>query len=73
MTVRRILYGVPADIPRQRKTDFGNLPFDTELKDFHIAKIEERANYEKRKASFQMVIDDVYAIGKGRLVGRPRY
>ena len=22
--------------------------------------------------SFQMVIDDVYAIGKGRLVGRPR-
>ena len=44
-----------------------------ELKDFHIAKIEERANYEKRKASFQMVIDDVYAIGKGRLVGRPRY
>ena len=27
---------------------------------------------EKRKASFQMVIDDVYAISKGRLVGKPK-
>ena len=50
----------------------GHLPFDQELKDFHRAKVEERAAAEKRKASFQMVIDDVYAIGKGRLVGRPR-
>ena len=55
-----------------RILNFGNLPFDKELKDFHIAKIEERASFEKRKASFQMVIDDVYAIGKGYLVGRPR-
>ena len=51
----------------------GNLPFDKELLDFHKEKIEERAKAEKRDASFQMVIDDVYAIGKGRLVGRPRY
>ena len=51
----------------------GNLPFSQELKDFHAGKIEERAQAEKRKASFQMVIDDVYAIGKGRLVGRPKY
>jgi methylaspartate mutase epsilon subunit len=51
----------------------GNLPFSKELIDFHKSKIEERANAEKRKASFQMVIDDVYAIGKGRLVGRPKY
>ena len=50
----------------------GNLPFDNELKAFHAAKIEERAKAENRKASFQMVIGDVYAIGKGRLVGRPR-
>ena len=55
-----------------RILNFGNLPFNKELKDFHIAKIEERAQAEKRKASFQMVIDDVYAIGKGYLVGRPR-
>ena len=55
-----------------RILETGNLPFTQELRDFHKAKIEERAAYEKRKASFQMVIDDVYAISKGRLVGRPK-
>jgi len=56
-----------------RMLNTGNIPFTKELKDFHAAKINERALAEKRKASFQMVIDDVYAIGKGRMVGRPRY
>ena len=51
----------------------GNLPFSKDLLDFHAAKINERAAAENRKPSFQMVIDDVYAIGKGRLVGRPKY
>ena len=51
----------------------GNLPFTQDIKDFHAAKIAERAAFENRKPSFQMVIDDVYSIGKGRLVGRPRY
>lgn len=55
-----------------RILEMGNLPFTQELKNFHREKIEERASAEKRKASFQMVIDDVYAISKGRLVGRPR-
>ena len=50
----------------------GAVPFDKELLEFHSEKIEERAKIERRKASFQMVIDDVYAIGKGNLVGRPR-
>ena len=56
-----------------RILDIGNLPFSKELVDFHKSKIEERATAEKRKSSFQMVIDDVYAIGKGRLVGRPKF
>lgn len=47
------------------------IPLSKELKDFNREKIEERAQAEKRPASFQMVIDDVYAISKGRLVGRP--
>ncbi len=51
----------------------GHLPFSKELIDFHREKIEERAKSEKRAASFQMVVDDVYAIGKGKLVGRPKY
>lgn len=56
-----------------RVLNMGNVPFGQALKDFHRGKIEERAKAEKREVSFQMVIDDVYAIGKGRLVGRPRY
>lgn len=55
-----------------RILDIGNLPFSKELIDFHKSKIEQRATAEKRQVSFQMVIDDVYSIGKGRLVGRPK-
>ena len=55
-----------------RILNMGNLPFSKELVDFHKAKIDERAKAEKRGATFQMVIDDVYAIGKGNLVGRPK-
>lgn len=55
-----------------RILECGSLPFNKELKDFHRQQIEERAKSERRKVSFQMVIDDIYAIGKGRLVGRPR-
>jgi len=50
----------------------GAIPLSNELQDFHAGKIAERAKFERRNASFQMVIDDVYAIGKGNLVGRPR-
>lgn len=55
-----------------RLLDIGNLPFTKDIIDFHKQKLEERAAYEKRAVSFQMVIDDVYAIGKGFLVGRPK-
>lgn len=50
----------------------GNIPFTAELREFHDQKIKERAAYEGRKPSFQMVTDDVYAISKGKLVGRPK-
>lgn len=50
----------------------GKLPFTKELLDLNREKIEERALYENREKSFQMVIDDVYAISKGNLIGRPR-
>ncbi len=53
-----------------RILEMGNLPLSQDLKDFHRAKLEERARFEHRDVSFQMVIDDVYAIGKGFLVGR---
>jgi methylaspartate mutase epsilon subunit len=55
-----------------RFLDFGNLPFNDHLKDFHRKKLKERADTERRDVSFQMVIDDIYAVSKGHLVGRPR-
>lgn len=55
-----------------RLLDTANLPFSQALKDFHKAKIAARGEFEHRSVSFQMVIDDIYAISKGRLVGRPR-
>ena len=55
-----------------RFLETGHMPFTRDLIDFHRQKLEERARYEKRAVSFQMVIDDVYAIGKGFLVGRPK-
>ncbi|HIU77554.1 MAG TPA: methylaspartate mutase subunit E [Candidatus Pelethocola excrementipullorum] len=55
-----------------RYLEIGNIPLNQELKDFNREKIEFRAKAEKREASFQMVIDDVYAISKGKLVGKPR-
>ena len=54
-----------------RFLEVGNLPFTQDLKDYHKKKLEERGAFENRPVSFQMVIDDVYAIGKGFLVGRP--
>lgn len=54
-----------------RMLDTGNLPFTNDLKALHAEKMAERAASEGRDVSFQMVVDDVYAIGKGRLVGRP--
>lgn len=50
----------------------GNVPLSPDLLEFHKEKIAARARTEKREVSFQMVIDDIYAVGKGRLVGRPR-
>ena len=51
--------------------EFGNLPFNESIKEFHRKKLQERAEVERRQVSFQMVIDDIYAVSKGRLVGRP--
>lgn len=52
-----------------RLLDFGNLPFPQEIRDFHRQKLEERGRREGRLPSYQMVIDDIYAVSKGVLVG----
>jgi methylaspartate mutase epsilon subunit len=55
-----------------RLLDTGMLPFTPALKEYHREKIASRAKMENRDVSFQMVIDDIYAISKSCLVGRPR-
>ncbi|MCF7940261.1 MAG: methylaspartate mutase subunit E [Spirochaetia bacterium] len=54
-----------------RLFDTGSMPLSSDILAYHRDKIAHRAKQEKREASFQMVIDDIYAISKGRLVGRP--
>jgi len=60
------------DVGAVRLLECANLPFSNELKNFHRTKLEERGKRESRAVGFQMVIDDIYAIGRGHLVGRPQ-
>ncbi|MCX8059486.1 MAG: methylaspartate mutase subunit E [Spirochaetes bacterium] len=55
-----------------RILDNGFVPMKNEVKEIHKIKTRERADFEKREPTFQMLVDDIYAISKGRLVGRPR-
>ncbi|MDO5563973.1 MAG: methylaspartate mutase subunit E [Eubacteriales bacterium] len=54
-----------------RYLEFGNIPFTNEIKEFNKNKLAERSKVENRPVSFQMTVDDIYAISKGHLVGRP--
>lgn len=54
-----------------RILEFGNIGFDNNIKDFHCKKIKERAKQEGREVSFQLTVDDIYAVSKGQLIGRP--
>ncbi|MBN2876408.1 MAG: methylaspartate mutase subunit E [Bacilli bacterium] len=55
-----------------RILEFGNLGFSDEIKAFHRKKIQERAKSENREISFQLTVDDVYSVSKGKLIGRPQ-
>jgi methylaspartate mutase epsilon subunit len=50
----------------------GNLPLTDEIISYHRQRLQERAKAEGRVISFEMVTDDIYAISKGKLVGRPK-
>ncbi|HSL86005.1 MAG TPA: methylaspartate mutase subunit E [Bacteroidales bacterium] len=49
----------------------GNIPFTKEIIDFNKEKLLERGRFEKRDVTFQMTVDDIFAVGKGNLIGRP--
>jgi methylaspartate mutase epsilon subunit len=54
-----------------RYLEFGNVPLAQDIKEFNRNKLEERAMFENREVSFKMTIDDVYAVSRGVLIGRP--
>ena len=55
-----------------RVFDAGRVPLPDEVLAYHRDKIAVRAKAENRAPAFQMVVDDIYAISKSRLIGRPR-
>lgn len=56
---------------RIRYLECGNLPFTDEIKAFNKAELQKRADFEGREISFQMTVDDIFAVGRGTLIGRP--
>lgn len=50
----------------------GQLPLSSEILAYHAERLAARARSEGRSLGYQMVTDDIYAISKGRLIGRPR-
>lgn len=55
-----------------RILEFGNLGMTQDIKDFHKAKLDERAKAEDRPITFQMTVDDIYAVSRGEMIGRPQ-
>lgn len=56
---------------RIRYLECGNIPFNDEIKEFNRSELQKRGDFEKRDVSFQMTVDDIFAVGKGTLIGRP--
>jgi len=56
---------------RVRYLETGNIPFTDEIKEFNRAELQKRADFEGREIGFQMTVDDIFAVGKGKLIGRP--
>jgi len=55
-----------------RILDKAKVPMLPEVFSQHQERIKQRASAEGREPTYQMLIDDIYAVGKGHLVGRPR-
>ncbi|WP_319204936.1 methylaspartate mutase subunit E [uncultured Ilyobacter sp.] len=54
-----------------RYLEVGNVPFSQEIIDFNKSALEERASFENREVGFQLTVDDIFAVSKGKLIGRP--
>ncbi len=52
-----------------RYLSYGNLPVSDNLKEYNDDLLQQRASKEHRDVSFQLVVDDIFAVSLGRLVG----
>ena len=69
-------FGKDIDLNQYDNSDVAHVQSEADISEAGKALMEHvgiELSNENRSASFQMVVDDVYAIGKGRLVGRPKY
>jgi len=56
-----------------RYLEFGNLPFNKYMKDWHRSKIAEREKLEGKKADYHTAVRDLWSFSKGKIVGLPPY
>jgi methylaspartate mutase epsilon subunit len=54
-----------------RILEFGSLGLSEDIRAIHRQKLAERGRFEGRDVTFQMTIDDIYAVSNGMLIGRP--
>ncbi|MDU5713814.1 MAG: methylaspartate mutase subunit E [Citrobacter freundii] len=54
-----------------RILEAGAVPLPKDILALHHDYVAERAHFEGRKPSFQMVIDDINAVSHSKLIGRP--
>lgn len=48
--------------------DFGNLPFDSEIKEFHKAKIQQREKLIGKNLGYETIVNDLTAISNGAIL-----
>lgn len=54
-----------------RVLEAGAVPLPKDILALHHDYVAERAHFEGRKPSFQMVVDDINAVSHSQLIGRP--
>jgi methylaspartate mutase epsilon subunit len=66
--VKSKVMGVKDDTGAARFFDFGNLPFDDEIREFHTEKIAKRESVMGKKTDYETVVQDLTAMSEGAIL-----
>lgn len=66
--VKSKVMGVKDATGAARFYDFGNLPFDAEIREFHRSKIAERERLIGKKVDYDIVVKDLTAVSDGAIL-----